>query len=96
MTRTWRILLASYFTLVVVAMAVGLFAPGASGRVAVIAWPGSGSAAAIVAAAEGDLLQVGSGNWIAIANGEGADFVQRLYRAGAVLVTSPSVAEACL
>ncbi|WP_425088722.1 hypothetical protein [Stappia sp.] len=96
MTRTWRILLASYFTFVLVAMGVGLFAPGASGRVAVIVWPGSGSAAAIVASAGGDLLQMGSGNWIAIANGEGGDFVQRLYRAGAFLVTSPSVAEACL
>lgn len=96
MTRRWRFLLASYFLFVVGAMAMGLFAPGTSGRVAVIAWPGSGSAAAIVAEAGGDLLQVGAGNWIAVANGEGGDFVQRLYRAGAVLVTSPSVAEACL
>jgi hypothetical protein len=96
MTRNWRILLAAYFAFVVAAMAVGMFAPGAGGRVAVIAWPGAGSAAAIVAAAEGDLLQVGAGNWIAVANGEGGDFVERLYRAGALLVTSPSVAEACL
>ncbi|SDT88115.1 hypothetical protein [Stappia sp. ES.058] len=96
MTRTWRILLTVYFTFVTCAMAMAMFAPGASSRVAVIVWPGSGSAAAIVAAAEGDLLQLGSGNWIAIANGEGGDFAERLYRAGAFLVTSPSVAEACL
>lgn len=96
MTFTWRVLLAGYFLFVVGAMAVGMFAPGADGRVAVIAWPGSGSAAAIVAAAGGDLLQVGAGNWIAVANGEGGDFVKRLYGAGAFLVTSPSVAEACL
>ena len=45
MTLTWRVLLAGYFLFVVGAMAVGMFAPGADGRVAVIAWPGSGSAA---------------------------------------------------
>ncbi|WP_037546738.1 hypothetical protein [Stappia stellulata] len=96
MTRTWYILLTLYAVFVVAAMAIGMFAPGTDGRVAVVVWPGSTPAAAIVAAAGGDLLQVGSGNWIAVASGQGGDFVDRLYQAGAFLVTSPSVAEACL
>ncbi|WP_349359302.1 hypothetical protein [Stappia sp.] len=96
MSKAWTALIGAYFLFVCGVIAAGAMAPGGGDRLAVVTWPGGASAADVVARAGGSLLQIGSGDWVAVASGTGADFSERLYRAGALLVTSPSIAEACL
>ena len=96
MSKTWTTLIAFYFLLISAAIGASVLAPGSGDRVAVLTWPGDRSAAEVVARAGGSLLQMGSGNWIAVAVGDSSDFSDRLYRAGALLVMSPSIADACL
>jgi hypothetical protein len=70
-------------------------APPAKSAVAAFAAPWSTQAADIVAAAGGRLVANGRWPWIILAISEDGDFVPRLHRAGAILVTDPKLAIGC-
>ncbi len=80
--------------IIVVLVAVAL-SPPANGPVAVFVSPWGGSAAEIVARADGRLVAAGGFPWVVIANSDGTGFVQRLYDAGAWLVSDPRLAVGC-
>jgi hypothetical protein len=81
--------------LIVAALIVSVAIPAGNGPVAVFAAPWSANAAEIVARAGGQLVVAGRSSWIIIAVSADDDFVTRLYRAGAILVTDPSFAIGC-
>lgn len=68
------------------------------GPVAVIVapWQANGDAMRIVAAADGTLVMATRGGDIAIAQSKSADFIDRLYQAGALLVIDAAVVSACM
>jgi hypothetical protein len=69
--------------------------PAGKGPVAVFAAPWSATAAEIVARAGGQLIAAGGSSRVIIAVSSDDDFVSRLYRAGALLVTDPRFAVGC-
>jgi hypothetical protein len=81
--------------LIVVALVVTVAIPAGNGPVAVFAAPWSAAAAEIVAQAGGQLVVAGGSPWVMIAVSADEDFVRRLYRAGAILVTDPNFAIGC-
>jgi hypothetical protein len=81
--------------LIVAALFVTVAIPAGSGPVAVFAPPWSSDAAGIVARAGGQLVAGGRWPWIIMAVSADDDFVRRLYRAGAILVTDPRYAIGC-
>lgn len=70
-------------------------APRAGEPVAVVASPWAPKAPAIVAAADGVLIDAGRARIVAIATSDASDFVARLYRAGAALVLDGRGAGLC-
>ena len=70
--------------------------PGAPVAVIAAPWAEDGAALRIVAAAEGTVLDTARHGEIAIAAAAGGDFVDRLYRSGAVLVLDGTALSACL
>jgi hypothetical protein len=81
--------------LIVAALVVTVAIPAGTGPVAVFAAPWSGNAAEIVTQAGGQLVAGGRWPWIIMAVSADDDFVRRLYRAGAILVTDPRYAIGC-
>jgi hypothetical protein len=81
--------------LIAAALVVTAAFPAGKGPVAVFAAPWSADAAEIVAQAGGRLVAVGRSSRIIIAVSADDDFVSRLYRAGALLVTDPRYAVGC-
>jgi hypothetical protein len=81
--------------LIVAALVVTAAIPEGKGPVAVFAAPWSASPAEIVAQAGGQLVAAGRSPWIIMAVSADADFVSRLYRAGAFLVTDQRFAIGC-
>ena len=77
------------------AFAIMVAIPAGTGPVAVFAAPWSADAAGIVAQAGGKLVASGRSPWIIVAVSADEDFVWRLYRAGAILVTDPRYAIGC-
>jgi hypothetical protein len=73
-------------------------APKAGAPVAVIAapWADDAEALRIVAAADGSVLGTTPRGGVAIATSVAADFVARLYRAGAAAVIDAGAVSACL
>jgi hypothetical protein len=89
------VLLALAFGLT--APAIALLAPRSGQPVAVFSWStDDGGAATIAARAHGDLVAAGRTQRIVIAQSSEADFISRLYAAGALLVLDASAATACL
>jgi hypothetical protein len=80
---------------VVAALFVTVAIPAGTGPVAVFAAPWSANAAEIVARAGGQLVAAGRSPRIIMAISADDDFVRRLYRAGAILVTDPKYAIGC-
>jgi hypothetical protein len=80
---------------IVLALFVTVALPAGSGPVAVFAAPWSADAAEIVAQAGGQLVAAGRSPRIITAISADDDFVRRLYRAGAILVTDPKYALGC-
>jgi hypothetical protein len=70
--------------------------PGAPVAVIALPWEQDGAALRIVAAADGLLLAAAGGGGIAIATSVASDFIERLYRSGAVLVVDGATLSACL
>jgi hypothetical protein len=85
------------FNAVVIAAAlfVTVAVPAGKGPVAVFAAPWSANAAEIVAQAGGQLVAAGRSPRIIMGISADEDFVRRLYRAGAILVTDPRYAIGC-
>ena len=81
--------------LIAAVLAVAKANPAASGPVAVFAAPWSTGAGEVVARAGGNLLAAGRWPWIVVAVSDDTGFVGKLYRAGAILVTDPSLAVGC-
>jgi hypothetical protein len=93
--NTSRLPLVLNGLLIVGVLLLATATPPARGAVAVFAAPWSTGAADIVAAAGGKLVAAGRWPWIILAISEDGDFVPRLYRAGAFLVTDPKFAIGC-
>jgi hypothetical protein len=92
-------LIAALFVLVAgTAPAALALAPKTAGPVAVVVapWAESGEAIRIVAAVNGTITGASHGGAVAIARSADADFVTRLYRAGALLVLDAQAVAACL
>jgi len=92
-------LTATLFALVAgTAPAALALAPKPAGPVAVVVapWAESGEAARIVAAGNGTITGASHDGAVAIARSADADFVARLYRAGALLVLDAGAVAACL
>jgi hypothetical protein len=81
--------------LIAAALVVTAAIPDGKGPVAVFAAPWSASPAEIVAQAGGQLVAAGRSSWIIMAVSADENFVGRLYRAGAVLVTDQRYAIGC-
>jgi len=97
MTRDFAI--AGLFAVLAAILPAALaLAPKPGAPVAVIAfpWADDGAALRIVAAAQGDLIAAPRHGGIAIATSLAADFVARLYGAGAALVIDGAVLAGCL
>jgi hypothetical protein len=92
---TSRLPLVLNSVLIACVLLIAIAAPPATGAVAVFAPPWSPRAADIVATAGGRLVANGRRPWIILAISEDGDFVPRLYRAGAILVTDPKLAIGC-
>src|SRR5690349_21534194 len=95
------VLTAALFALLAgTAPAALALAPKTAGPVAVVVapWAESGEAVRIVAAANGTRIGASRGGAVAIARSADADadFVTRLYRAGALLVLAAEAVAACL
>lgn len=69
--------------------------PGDAGPVAVVAFPWGKPSFEVIAQAEGGIVFVQDGSWIAVTQSPGQEFVERLYEAGAGFVASAAVARAC-
>jgi cytochrome bd-type quinol oxidase subunit 1 len=80
---------------IVAALFVTVAVPAGKGPVAVFAAPWSANAAEIVAQAGGQLVAAGRSPRIIMGISADEDFVSRLYRAGAILVTDPRYAIGC-
>jgi hypothetical protein len=81
--------------LIVCVLLLAAATPPAQGAVAVFAAPWSTQAADIVVGAGGRLVANGRWPWIILAISDDSDFVPRLYRAGAMLVTDSRLAIGC-
>src|SRR5262244_4281 len=81
--------------LIAIAFAITIAIPASSGPVAVFAAPWSAGAVGVVAQAGGRLVRSGRLPWIIVAVSDDNDFVRRLYRAGAILVTDPIYVIGC-
>jgi hypothetical protein len=92
-TSGCKILLNAVVILAALAATVAI--PVGKGPVAVFAAPWSANAAEIVARAGGQLVAAGRSPRIIMAVSGDDDFVRRLYRAGAILVTDPMFAIGC-
>lgn len=87
------------YVILVLASVTGVaLAPASGARVAVVTWPGARQAAEVVAASGGRLVLTGTGSGVVVAvpDGSGEGFINRLYRNGALLVLAPGPVEACL
>ncbi|PVB60261.1 hypothetical protein DCO57_18065 [Labrenzia sp. 011] len=76
-------------------MCVGVLMPGDKGLVAVFAKPGGPTAAEVIARADGGIIFVRDGSWVALTESEDHEFIASLYRAGAGFVASSAVAQVC-
>jgi hypothetical protein len=81
--------------LIALAFVITTALPNGNGPVAVFAGPWSDNAAEIAARAGGKLVAAGRSDRIVVAISDGDDFVGRLYRSGAILVTDPRYAIGC-
>jgi len=86
-----------YAAVVGLAPAALAVTPKADAPLAILAWPWqTGAALATAAAAGGTLIAGSASGTVAIVRPGGADFVTRLYAAGATLVLDASAVQACL
>jgi hypothetical protein len=90
-----RLPIAINAALIAAVLAVAAVWPPQTGPVAVFASPWSAGAAGIVANAGGSLLASSVFPWVIVAKSDEPGFVQRLYDAGAILVTDPRLALGC-
>ncbi|POF34369.1 hypothetical protein [Roseibium marinum] len=95
MTSSAKIFAAAYFLGACILMSLGVLLPGGKGLVAVFAKPGGLTAAEVIARADGPVIFVRDGSWVALTESEDHEFIARLYRAGAGFVASSAVAQVC-
>lgn len=78
-------------------MIVAAATPKASSHVAVLVAPGSepAEAVAVVARAGGEIVAPTGRDWAVVARSDDADFVTRLYAAGALVVVDALLAAGC-
>ncbi len=95
MSRTAKIFAAVYFLGSCMVMLLGSLLPGGDGLVAVIAKPWGKTAIEVVAGAEGQIIFVRDGSWVALTEASDPAFIARLYQSGAGFVASSAVALAC-
>jgi hypothetical protein len=81
--------------LIALAFVITTALPSGNGPVAVFAAPWSDNAAEIASRAGGKLVVTGRSDRIVVAISDNDDFVGRLYRSGAILVTDPRYAVGC-
>ncbi|WP_297588017.1 hypothetical protein [Roseibium sp.] len=95
MSRSAKFFAATYFLGSCVLMLLGALMPSGNGLVAVIATPWGKPALEVVAQAEGRIIFVKDGTWVALTEVTDQEFIARLYKSGAGFVASSSVAYAC-
>ncbi|WP_208986220.1 hypothetical protein [Labrenzia sp. OB1] len=95
MTPSAKIFAVTYFIGASMLMSLGVLLPGGKGLVAVFAKPGGLAAAEVIARAEGSIIFVRDGSWVALTESEDDEFIASLYRAGAGFVASTAVAQLC-
>lgn len=95
MNRSAKIFAAAYFLGCCVLVLVASLTPGGKGPVAVFAMPWGKSALEVVAHAEGPIIFVNNGSWVALTESTDQQFINRLYEAGAGFVASSVIAMAC-
>lgn len=91
--------IAGLFALLAGGMPAGLAVlpqPGSPVAVIAPAWTESAAALRIIAAADGAVLEASANGSVAIAHSDAADFVTRLYQAGAALVLDGAAMSRCL
>jgi len=95
MNRSAKIFAAVYFLGCCVLMLLGSLTPGGNGVVAVFAKPWGKPALEVIASAEGRIIFVRDGTWVALTVSSDKQFIDRLYEAGAGFVASSAIAAAC-
>jgi len=95
MTRSAKIFAGAYFLGCCSLMLLASLAPGGKGPVAVFAKPWGKPAMEVIAGAEGQIIFIRDGTWVALTESPDPQFIDRLYRAGAGFVASTAVAYAC-
>ena len=72
--------------------------PKQGSKVAVVVspWAQAGEVIDVVARADGSIVRQGNWHWILLAQSDTADFVDRLYAAGALAVLDPVAFSACI
>ncbi|MES0880484.1 hypothetical protein [Roseibium sp. SCP14] len=95
MSKSAKIFAATYFLGCCILMLLGALVPGSNGLVAVVAKPWGKTAVEVVANAEGRIIFVRDGAWVALTEATDQEFIDRLYKSGAGFVASSAVAFAC-
>ena len=95
MSRSAKIFAGAYFLGCCFLMLLGSLTPSGSGPVAVFAKPWGKPALEVIAGADGQIIFVRDGIWVALTDASDQQFIDRLYRAGAGFVASATVAYAC-
>lgn len=95
MSRSAKVFAGAYFLGCCVVMLLASLTPSGKGPVAVFAKPWGKPALEVIAGADGRIIFVRDGVWVALTESSDQQFIDRLYRAGAGFVASTAVAYAC-